>query len=187
MELKTRKCRIKAEGCHGEYIQFNSFVAVCANPACAIAKAVKDREKKEAKEAKRERALTRKQKELLKPLSKWLNEAQVECNRFIRLRDTGKACISCGKRNLKKINAGHYVSVGSCRETRFHPLNINLQCEPCNSNLSGNIIEYRKNLIKKIGLESVEWLENHHDYYAWTIEDAKEIKAHYQAEIKRLK
>jgi hypothetical protein len=36
---------------------------------------------------------------------------------------------------------------------------VNSQCKKCNYFLSGNLLEYRKNLIVKIGLEAVEKLD----------------------------
>ncbi|RUM32065.1 MAG: hypothetical protein DSY42_01725, partial [Aquifex sp.] len=99
-------------------------------------------------------------------------------NRYIRERDKNETCISCG-RVPKKRNAGHYRSVGACPELRFEPLNVNLQCEHCNTFKSGNAIEYRINLVKKIGLERVEWLEGPHEPAKWSIDEIKAIKKEY--------
>ncbi len=101
-----------------------------------------------------------------------MKEAQTIFNTWIRLRDKGNLCISCDK-ICKKENAGHYKSVGGFPELRFEPLNVHLQCEYCNTYLHGNLIEYRKRLIKKIGLEKAEWLEKKHDPKKYTIEKKK--------------
>lgn len=77
------------------------------------------------------------------------------------------------------MNAGHFLSVGSAPELRFHPLNCNLQCEHCNSFKSGNIGEYRPRLIDKIGLDKVEWLEGPHKPRKYTCEQLREIRAYY--------
>ena len=45
---------------------------------------------------------------------------------------------------------------------------------------------YRVNLIKKIGLEWVEWLEGPHDPIKYTIDDLKNIKLTYRAKLKEL-
>jgi hypothetical protein len=51
--------------------------------------------------------------------------------------------------------------------------------------LSGNQIEYRKRLIKKIGVERVEWLEeNGNQVKKWTIEELKELIKKYKQKIK---
>ena len=43
---------------------------------------------------------------------------------------------------------------------RFNLKNIHKQCKRCNREMSGNIVEYRKRLIVRIGLEEVEGIEN---------------------------
>jgi len=78
-------------------------------------------------------------------------------NKFIRLRDEGQPCISCGK--YKKLQAGHYYSAGKHENLRFEEDNVNGQCLQCNYYLSGNLLNYREGLIKKIGIERVERLD----------------------------
>lgn len=183
---KTRKCRIKAEGCEVAYTPFNSLQKCCLNPKCVLEFYRKQEKKKRLREAKREREEHRQAKERLKTKSDWLREAQTAFNKWIRLRDIKAfqdagdevVCISCQK-PPKKMNAGHYLSVGAHPELRFEPLNNNLQCEHCNSYKSGNQINYRKHLITKIGLTKVEWLEGPHPAKKYSIEDIKEIKSKY--------
>jgi hypothetical protein len=50
--------------------------------------------------------------------------------------------------------------------------------------LSGNLIEYRRGLVAKIGIEKVEWLEGKHESKKYTIDEIIEIKKHYQQKIK---
>lgn len=138
------------------------------------------RKRKEVK-AKREHA---KRKESLKTRAQWLKEAQAEFNKFIRLRDAGNPCISCGRHHQGQYHAGHYLSVGACPELRFTEENVHLQCMPCNAHLSGNIVNYRKALIEKIGDNRVEWLEGKHEPLKLTIEQIKEIKLKYRAKAK---
>ena len=76
---------------------------------------------------------------------------------YIRKRDEGQPCISCSK--YRELQAGHYYSAGKFERLRFDPRNVNGQCKSCNYFMSGNLIEYRKNLIKKIGNEEVEKLD----------------------------
>ena len=82
------------------------------------------------------------------------------CEKFkkrIRQRDAGQPCISCGK--YEKLQAGHFYSAGHHPVLEMHPDNVHGQCLRCNYYLSGNGNEYRKNLIKKIGIERVEALD----------------------------
>jgi len=186
VKLKKYKCREKAPGCHGEYVKFNSLVSTCNNPACAIKKAVRAREKKDGIAAKAKRKTIREQKQAAKTLKELLVEAQVACNKFIRMRDEGQPCISCGKCRDGKIDAGHYVAVGTGAQwsVRFHPANIHGQCSRyCNTGLSGNLIEYRKALVLKYGVGMVEYLENH-PKSSFTREDSIEIKAHFMELIR---
>ena len=115
-----------------------------------------------------------------------MREAQKAFNAYIRARDKGQPCISCKRTTGAKINAGHYKSVGANPELRFEELNCHLQCEHCNSFKSGNIDHYRPNLIDKIGLENVEWLEGPHEPKKYTCEQLKEIELKYKDKIKEL-
>lgn len=76
---------------------------------------------------------------------------------FIRNRDQGQPCISCGKHT--KLQAGHFYSAGNNPATRFDEDNVHGQCLKCNYFLSANLLPYRANLIEKIGLERYELLE----------------------------
>jgi len=53
--------------------------------------------------------------------------------------------------------------------------------------MSGNITLYRINLIKKIGIERVEWLEGPHPPAKWTIEELQGIISTYKQKLKLLK
>ena len=105
-------------------------------------------------------------------------------NKYIRLRDKDELCISCQK-PPKKQNAGHYFSSGGHSNVRFDENNVHLQCEHCNTFLSGSLIEYRKNLINKIGIEKYESLESKaHVVKKWSINELKELMIIYKNKIK---
>ena len=136
-------------------------------------------------DAKKERKAMKAAKAKLKSRGDYAREAQTAFNAYIRARDEGNLCISCQKPPKKK-NAGHYRSVGSSPELRYEPLNCYLQCEHCNTYLSGNIMWYRRNLFLKIGAEKLEWLEGPHKPKKYTIEDLKNIKAEYKTKLKEV-
>lgn len=123
----------------------------------------------------------------MKPLSYFADKAQRAVNAWIRERDKDEPCISCGRFHGGKWNAGHYVSRVRSPALRYHPDNIHKQCEPCNTSLSGNLIEYRKNLIEKIGIKCVEWLETEHQSPRWRREDYERIEAEAKAKLKELR
>ena len=125
-----------------------------------------------------------KMKAELMTVQDYIKIAQTHFNNYIRQRDKGNLCISC-KKPPKKENAGHFYSAGGHYNVRFDEDNVHLQCEHCNTFLSGNLIPYRANLIKKIGIEKFENLESianneaHH-----TIDELKMIIKIYKAKVK---
>ena len=70
-------------------------------------------------------------------------------HKWIRTRDEGLPCISCG--NYTTLQAGHFHSAGNYPITRFNPDNVNGQCKKCNYFLAGNLIHYQIELINRIG------------------------------------
>jgi 5-methylcytosine-specific restriction endonuclease McrA len=93
----------------------------------------------------------------LKPIPKLLKETQQVFNKYIRTRDDGMVCISCG--SDKANQAGHWISVKQSSALRFHEWNVNLQCAGCNLYLHGNQVMYRIGLVNKIGERAVAELE----------------------------
>lgn len=91
-------------------------------------------------------------------LPKLLAKCQKIFNTWIRNRDQDKGCISCPTGQVEQ--AGHYLSQGHNGALRFNEVNCNGQCVRCNCFLHGNLIEYRKGLIKRYGEEKVLMLEN---------------------------
>ena len=110
----------------------------------------------ESKQWKKEKAV---RKRKLKTRSEWMNDMQRVFNTFIRERDKELPCISCGTLKAETYDAGHYRTVGAHPELRFDENNVHKQCRKCNGYWGGNIIEYRKNLILKIGIDEVNRLE----------------------------
>lgn len=172
---RKKKCKVCKE-----WFQPERPIQPCCSIPCAIEWVEIKREEKREKDRRR-------RKQGLKSLSEWLKETQEVFNKYIRLRDADKPCISCGRNHTGQYHAGHYRTVKAAPELRFEEFNCNKQCQPCNTHLSGNILEYRKNLIDRIGIENVEWLEGKHEPKHYTIEDAKEIKDKYKRKIKELK
>jgi hypothetical protein len=161
---------------------------VCGQ-ACAVAWATKRAEQKAARAKREERKSLREALEKAKTRGTHLRELQAAFNAWIRARDAGLPCISCGRPASWRgqWDAGHYRSVGSNPASRFDPLNVNKQCGPCNVHLSGNLIAYRAGLVKKIGLEAVERLEGPHSPLKLTLPEILGMKAFYRAEVRRIK
>ena len=116
-----------------------------------------------------------------------LKATQIVFNKYIRLRDQGRNCISCDKPINGVKHASHYLSSGGHSNVRYNEDNVWVSCYKCNVMLSGNQIEYRKQLIKKIGLERVEWLEKNGSLLKkWTKTELTELIKKYKEKIKQL-
>ncbi len=172
--LKQKKCAF----CPELFIPWNSMQKVCSI-GCAILIQAKEKKKKYDE-------TTRKMKREFNDnnRSHQLKLTQQTFNQFIRLRDTGKPCISCNRKHQGQNHAGHYLSVGAHPELRFDVLNVHLQCAPCNNHLSGNILEYQKGLLKRIGPDKLDWLEGPHEAKNYSLDDIKKIRAEYKLKIK---
>ncbi len=187
-----RKCSICKKKFDKEDLRFTGIKCYCS-AECGAALSLELLAKKNEAIAKKARSELKARKEKLDAtIPVWTKRAQVDFNRYIRLRDKNDGCISCGRfinnDHLRggDYDCGHYRSVGSCRELRFDPLNAHKQCKHCNRDLSGNVVEYRINLIKKIGTKKLAWLEGPHEPKRYRVEDLKQISAHYRNLIKEL-
>ena len=147
----------------------------------AIARSRKDKQRK-AKADHRKAVME------VKPIGYWMKRAQSAFNAYIRERDKGLPCISCGKPDdgSHQRHASHYRSVGASPATRFHELNVWASCQVCNNHLSGNLVPYRAALIDKIGQVAVEWLEREHEAKRYRKEDYQAIEAEYKDKLKLL-
>ena len=147
----------------------------CCSPRCAIDYMNAQKEKRAKKQ------LTGDRREFkLNDKKTQKNLAWKAFSRFIRLRDKDLGCISCGTTNDVIYAAGHFRSRGAIPALMFHEDNVHKQCNKyCNESLSGNYRSYKPALIKKIGIERVEWLEGHHEPKKYTAKDYVDIKLKY--------
>lgn len=172
-----KKCKV----CAKPFTPVRPMQSVCS-PKCALTK-VRAEKKAEREETKRRRQALETKPELVK-------KAQAAFNTYIRLRDRGKPCICCGKPlgdEPNSYDAGHYRSVGSAPHLRFNENNTSGQLKHCNQYLAGNIVNYRKGLIERIGIEEVEKLESDKEPRHYTKDELREIAKLYRDKIKALK
>ena len=178
---KPKACKV----CKTKFSPARPFQTWCS-PDCGL-ELVKAKQAKEGKaKAKAERQADKAKRERLKSRSEWAREAQTAFNAYIRARDADKPCISCGRHHQGQNHAGHYLSRGARPELAMHEDNCHKQCAPCNTHLSGNLVLYRVNLIAKIGLERVEWLEGPHQPRKLTIPDLIAIRDEYRSKVKAI-
>lgn len=122
--------------------------------------------------------------ENLETIQDLVKATQIVFNKYIRLRDKDELCISC-KQKPKKNNSGHFYNANNHWNVRFNEDNVHLQCEHCNTFLSGNLINYRENLLKKIGESKFQLLEAEaKKTRKFTKEELKEIIETYKKKIK---
>ncbi len=170
--MRCKNCKEKFEP-----VRFNA--KYCMNEECV--RVWVETEKQKQWKAKK----TRLKKELMS-LQDWLKLAQMTFNKYIRHRDKGLNCISCDK-PAKKANAGHFYSQGGHSNVRFHEDNVHLQCEHCNSYLSGNLLNYRIGIEKRIGTARLIVLEViAHETKKWTVQELNEIIETYKRKLKEL-
>lgn len=181
---KPKKCRVAT--CRASFVPSRLGQAVCS-PACAIIDAPRNQEKARKSLAQVARREIKVRKERIKTRGDHFRETQAVFNEWVRLRDAALPCVSCGRHHEGQYHAGHYRTVGANPELRFEPLNVHKQCAPCNNHKSGDIVNYRIELVKRIGQDQVEWLEGPHSARKYTADELKALKAKYRELIKELK
>jgi len=181
---RAKKCRVPE--CGASFVPQKLGQAVCS-PACAIIDAPRNQAKARKALAQVERSEIKVRKEALKNRSDHMKDTQQAFNEWVRHRDAALPCVSCGRHHEGKYDAGHYRTVGSNPALRFESLNCHKQCVPCNQHKSGNVVEYRLELVRRIGITNVEWLEGPHEPQKYTVEELKALTAKYRALTKELK
>lgn len=169
--MRCRNCKEKFEP-----VRFNQ--KYCLKDEC-IRVFVEEAKSKAWKKTKKN------MQEDLETIQDLVKATQIVFNKYIRLRDKDELCISC-KQKPKKSNAGHYYNANNHWNVRFNEDNVHLQCEHCNTFLSANLINYRENLLKKIGEDKFQLLEAEaNKTRKFTKEELKEIIETYKKKIKQ--
>ncbi|MBM0140187.1 recombination protein NinG [Pseudomonas cannabina] len=181
---RAKKCRVTE--CGASFVPQKLGQAVCS-PACAIIDAPRNQAKARKAMAQVERSEIKVRKEKLKSRSDHMKDTQQAFNEWVRHRDAALPCVSCGRDHQGQWHAGHFKSAGGHPELRFEPLNVWKQCAPCNTHKSGDLVNYRAELVRRIGIVNVEWLEGPHEPQKYTIEELKALTAKYRALTRELK
>ena len=186
---KPRKCRVCRESFQPKRClqQACSFECECKLAELAAAKSKAKREKAERVADLASRKILKIRIEQMKPLSYWAGKAQDAVNIYRRALLADEPCISCGRHHQGQYHAGHFISRGASPALRFEHLNIWKQCKPCNVDKSGNLLNYRKALVDRIGIEKVEWLEGPHELPHWKKGDYQRIEAEHKQLLRELR
>lgn len=164
------------------------------------AKAERAKAKAERLAAKVERAETRRRLRELRPLREFLADAQAAFNAWVRARDAGLPCISCGELNPVELghggawDAGHFLSRGAHPEKRFMEDNVHRQCKSCNAGSSKSPAkaltvqqQYAAELKRRIGKERFDAVMAPLPVRKWTREELIAIQDEYRAKLKEMK
>jgi predicted nucleic acid-binding Zn ribbon protein len=175
---RTKQCSM----CSKPFTPARPLQAVCS-PRCA-ARLGKVKRAKEKNAEKLRRAA-------LETIPELIAKADREFMAYIRARDriAGHTCISSGKPldwSGNQVDAGHYRSRGAASHLRYDERNCHAQSKFENRYRAGNAVDYRINLIERIGLSEVEALEADNEPHHWTREELREIAATYRAKRREL-
>ena len=182
--MKLKKCSV----CKDLFKPVRPLQKVCS-PSCALEISKKVVAKNRQKEVAQDKRETKAKLDALQTKPQLVKKAQVAFNAYIRYRDMGKPCISCGKplgSEPNSYDAGHYRSVGSAPHMRFVEDNVHGQCKHCNNYLAGNAVEYRKGLVERIGVEAVEAIERDTELRKYTKQELTEIALIHQEKHRQL-
>jgi hypothetical protein len=186
----------KCKNCKDTFTpKFSSLEKYCSKEDCRISYAIDAVSKQKlAKAKKAKQAWTAEKKEMkerLTTLSEYEKDAKKSFQHYIRLRDSKLPCISCGNSKTKDWAGGHFFSAGMYSGFIFDERNCHKQCNTyCNKMLSGNLLEYRKGLVNRYGIEYVEKLESQSDEkrnHKYTKQELIAKKMQYDIKIKEFK
>lgn len=148
--------------------------------------------RKKRESDKVDRQVVRQRKHALKTIPQLIREADRAFAAFVRERDRqlGYPCISSGRTldwSGNQTDAGHFRSRGAASHLRYNEDNCHAQSKYENQWKSGNVVQYRINLIERIGIARVQALENDNTPHKWTRDELIEIRERYKQKLKELK
>ncbi|WP_312115266.1 recombination protein NinG [Stutzerimonas nitrititolerans] len=178
-----KKCRNTA--CRAEFVPARPLQTACS-VGCAIALTQTQKARESRNQAKQERAARRAARERIKTKGDYMRETQAVINRYVRLRDAHRGCVSCDKPAdwAGQWHASHFRSRGAAPHLRFHLHNIHKACSICNNHLSGNIMGYRPELVRRIGADRVGQLEASQERASFTIDYLKRLKKVFSRKVR---
>lgn len=187
MKQKRKRCK----ECKELFTPIYSTVQMVCSPKCAYAYSKRrDTDIKEQNSVLLEK-MAKERKERI-GLTTLLESVKTVCHTYIKLRDNGKPCISCGTQWHKDFQAGHFYKAELFSSLKFDENNIHGQCVKCNIRLEGNLNDYELNLPKRILKPLYDELKDKaqkdkQNNFKWCREDLKAIRTYYRNKIKEIK
>jgi hypothetical protein len=140
--------------------RFSTLERVCWDVECKSSEALQKLRKIKDDEVKFERKRLKQMKSELMTIKQWVIKAQGSFNKYVRLRDEHLGCVSCGAKLVgSKYDAGHFYNANNHWGLRFDEFNVHGQCVRCNRDLHGNLLEYRKRIVQRIGQSELDRLD----------------------------
>lgn len=193
-EPKPASGKPRAKACKACRQKFEprSPLAVVCSVACSIVHGKTVTKQQKAKQQRQERAQDKIKREAMKTYPQLIRECQKAFNAVVRYRDmmAGYPCISSGRPldwNGNAVDAGHYRSTGSAPHLRFNFDNCHAQSKHDNLWKSGNAVDYRINLIARIGLARVEALESDNTPANWSHDDLRQMMGEFRSMLREMK
>ncbi len=164
--------------------RYNTLERSCREYQCLVLEAMVKVRERASEDVKNSKIRLKEWKSNLETVQSLTKKAQAVFNSFIRLRDAGKPCISCGKLLAGKFDAGHYYSSGGHKAVTFDERNCHGQCVYCNRHLHGNLLNYQIGLVQRIGEELFDLSALAHDTRKFTKFELQEIIEIYKQKCK---
>lgn len=139
-----------------------------------------EKEKKLSKQKKEFEVVEQKYNEDKKRIASLIN-TKTQVHTYIRNRDKGKPCISCGTQWNDTFQCGHHYKSETFETLRFNLDNLHGQCRRCNLYLEGAFDNYALNLPKRIGKECYDYLVSLAEVdkqfeKVWNLDNLKEVR-----------
>jgi len=174
--------------------RFKTTERYCWDPECKTIEAMQIVQQKREQQAKQREKVNKaiKEKKERDSLATLRNNVKNVCHEYIRLRDTGKPCVSCGGEWKDDHEAGHWYSAKQYSSIRFDERNIHGQCIGCNRFLKGNVERYTERVHLRIGEHGKAAVQKaaakyKQDSFKWERSKLVAIRKYYQEKIKSLK
>lgn len=123
-------------------------------------------------------------------ISSLKRKADLIFGEYIRLRDNGLPCISCGEPK-EYLQCGHFYAKQGYDGLRYDVFNSNGECAGCNCFDESHLIGYADNLLIKIGKVEYELLKMRAgDYkqhgHKWTRSEMEDVISTFKGKIKEI-
>ena len=201
--MKLKKCngngKAKDYGCGKDVVQNTRVYGLGRECGCysnwllnsTEGKAKIERSKLKATKPRRDFQRYKDELESEKKLSWLLINVRTVVHEYIRTRDKGKPCVSCGTEWNETFQAGHWKKAELYPELRYNEFNILGQCKRCNLFLDGNVQKYSDNILERISVANRDEIEriasnSKKNNFKWDRQELIQIREKFKKKLKEL-